>query len=389
MDYKNKWKIIEKGSIGEGGQGKVYRVVKLDSNKHTQKVLTDSLKELTSSVIYMGRENNGYSNFCEALLEIIKTFDVSNQYALKILHESSQARNPESAHARIKKEIEAMSKNLHPNLIELVDADPDSKWYVSRYYPNGTLDKSNHFEGNLYKAVASFRPLVEAVAKLHENNYVHRDIKPHNVFINSNNELVLGDFGLVFFEDDSKIRVSQTFENVGSRDWMPPWAQGMRVENIKPTFDVFSLGKLLWSMVSGQPILQLWYYDRQKFNVEKLFPNSPHMALANRLFSKCIVEEENDCIPDAGKLLEEIDKIISIIKSDSDIIGLDIKRHCKVCGIGCYELSADDNIIEIGNFGFNPRGNRTMKVFSCSHCGHVQLFSYDRDRLPEAWKNSM
>lgn len=385
MDYKSKWKIIGENPIGEGGQGKVYKVVKIASNKKTKKVLTDSLKQLVSNIVIVGQEDNSYDDFCRALLEVIHAHDVSRQGALKILHVPSQARDAELAHERIRREIEAMSKNFHPSLIELIDTDPESKWYVSMYYPNGTLDKCNNFKGDFYKAIKKLRPLIEAVAKLHENQYVHRDIKPHNVFINSSEELILGDFGLVYFEDNSKERMSQTFENVGSRDWMPGWAHGMRIENVKPTFDVFSLGKLLWSMVSGKQILQLWYYNRTRFNLEELFPDSPHMKLANKLFSKCIVEEEGDCIPNAGKLLEEVDNIISIIESKCDPIGLDVKRKCKVCGIGNYDLEVNDSPNATRNFGLNPAGVRMMKIFVCSHCGHVQLFSYE-GKLPEAWK---
>ena len=56
--------------------------------------------------------------------------------------------------------------------------------------------------------------------------------------MDDNNNLILGDFGLVFYSDNDKPRVSKTFENVGSRDWMPGWAYGKRVEEVNPTFDV-------------------------------------------------------------------------------------------------------------------------------------------------------
>lgn len=40
-----------------------------------------------------------------------------------------------------------------------------------------------------------FRQLVKAVAYLHERGVVHRDLNPGNIFINSNNDIKLGDFG--------------------------------------------------------------------------------------------------------------------------------------------------------------------------------------------------
>jgi len=262
-------------------------------------------------------------------------------------------------------------------------------WYVSKFYPNGTLaDKIDMFKGNLLEAIKAIRPLVEAVATLHKKGYVHRDIKPQNIFLNSNKDLILGDFGLVYFIDDEHTKISETYENVGSRDWMPPWAMGIRIEEVKPSFDVFSLGKVLWSMISGKRILQFWYFNKKQFNVEKMFPDSRAINFANKLFEKCIVEDEENCLPDAGALLEEIDKILSIIDLNADLIDLNTKRTCKVCGRGKYELIVNNNLTRTRNFGFNPTGSRRMKVFTCSYCGNVQLFSY-KDELPPAWKNRL
>jgi len=384
MDYSKKWKIIK--SLGKGGQGEVHQVINLDVDRKVKDHIVDALRNITAAVSYHEIKEQNYEKFSNALFEMLKMQDPSQQGALKVLHKHEEARDAELAQERIKHEIKAMSDNLHPNLIKILDVDPDSEWYVSQFYPNGTLwDKRKMFKGNFSNALKAIRPLVEAVATLHGKGYVHRDIKPQNVFLNSNNDLILGDFGLVYFEDDQHTRISAKYENVGSRDWMPPWAMGIQIDEVKSTFDVFSIGKLLWSMVSGKSILQLWYFDRDRFNVERLFPDSRNIKFANSLFKKCIVEEEKDCMPDAVALLEEIDRIISIIEFNADPIDLDIKRPCKVCGIGKYELVVDDDSIETRNFGFNPAGARKMKIFVCSHCGNVQLFFY-QGKLPPAWQ---
>ena len=83
--------------------------------------------------------------------------------------------------------------------------------------------------------------------------------------------------------DPGGLRVTDTYENVGSRDWMPGWAYGKRMDEVRPDFDVFSLGKLLWSMVSGKPFLRLWYFQADEFNVEKMFPENSAMRWVTRL----------------------------------------------------------------------------------------------------------
>jgi len=178
-----------------------------------------------------------------------------------------------------------------------------------------------------------------------------------------------------------------TYENVGSWDWQPEWATGFRAENVRPTFDVFGLGKVLWWMVSGRPIqtLRLWYFDQDQ-SVERLFPDARWVRLFNELLAKCVVEKESDCLPDASALLEELDKCLAIIENGADLISDDIKRTCRVCGLGQYGLASDkDKHSREEYFGIKPSGKRSYKIFTCDHCGHVQLFHFPEDETPAAW----
>ena len=138
-------------------------------------------------------------------------------------------------------------------------------------------------------------------------------------------------------------------------------------------------------MVSSTPILRLWYFDQPQFNLEEMFPNAPSIKLANMLFKKCIVEFEENCLPDATALLEEVDKVLSMIDRNADLIGENVERPCKVCGIGNYKLLIDRNTPRLGNFGIDPRSGQTYKMFTCNHCGHVQLFLFIDGKIPPAW----
>ena len=384
MQYTERWEEIE--DIGEGGQGKVIRV--LDK----QKVRLD-LRTLTEAIQHaqiMGKDRHRIMGVWEeirrGIVRIMRAENPVNHGALKILHTPNKARNFEDAEERLKRELEAMEQADHPNLLKVVDLNLAEKWFVSKYYPNGTLqDRSDWFTGHVERTLTAIRPIVEGVTTLHAKQIVHRDIKPENIFIDENEQLVLGDFGLVFFEDQEHTRLSGTYENVGSSAWMPPWAMYMLIEKVKPSFDVFSLGKTIWSMVSSKSLLPFWFYQKEEFNLETMFPDRPEMALLNDLLNKCIVEDEGNCLENAGLLLNEIDSLLSALRLGADPIS-NSERPCRVCGFGKYQLTVDRNPTNTYNFGLGRRS--TFKIFVCNNCGHVQLFHCLGSDDPPGWTGS-
>jgi hypothetical protein len=83
------------------------------------------------------------------------------------------------------------------------------------------------------------------------------------------------------------------------------------MDDVKPNFDVFSLGKVLWSMVSGKPFLRLWYFSEREYDLERIFPEEPAMRWATRIFRKCIVDQEPDCLKDAAELLTKRSRLFA------------------------------------------------------------------------------
>ena len=387
MQYKNRWKEIK--PIGEGGQGKVIRVL----DKHKVKLDPSAIL----SFIEIAMKSRGQQQTVELaeeqiqeeLAKIVHAENPINHGALKILHSPNEARNFEDAEERLKRELDAMKQAHHPNLLKILDHDLQDKWFVSKYYPNGTLqNNSRWFTGQVERTLTAIRPIVSGVAYLHYKQLVHRDIKPENIFVDEREQLVLGDFGLVFFVDSERTRLSGTYENVGSTDWMPPWATRMRIENIKPSFDVFSLGKTIWSMVSRTPFLRLWYHREKEFDLKRQFPDRPEMELLNRLLDKCIVEHEKNCLENATELLMLIDSLLGALKLSADPVEEDFDRPCRVCGFGKYQLFADRNRLKTTNyFGLNPAQDQdSFKIFTCNKCGHVQLFFCRNGSNPPAWE---
>ncbi len=102
---------------------------------------------------------------------------------------------------------------------------------------------------------------------------------------------------------------------------------------------------------------------------------------------KCIVENEEQCLKSAEELLAEIDMVLAALKRNGQVVGEGIVRRCNVCGLGRYEPIVNEDGTGTRNFGLNPAGISTFKIFSCSYCAHVELFHIGNPKSkPLAWK---
>jgi serine/threonine protein kinase len=279
---------------------------------------------------------------------------------------------------RIRREMDILSAG-HASLPKLLEGDLNGKWMVTEYFPAGSLDKSpGLFKGDALGALKAFRPLVETVAYLHSQRIIHRDIKPANVFIGENGKLIIGDFGIAF-TDEGSTRVTVTHERVGPWDYMPQWGDtGDRLDDVKPSFDIYMLGKLLWCMISGRLRLPREYHRRAEFDLSKVFPNDGRMNSINSLLDNCIVEHENACIQSATEMLSLIDDTLAtldrrmVINEKGEML-----LPCLVCGKGVYVEETTDGRAEL--IRKNNRHEQVnpifLRVFCCNICTHRAFFA--------------
>jgi len=157
---------------------------------------------------------------------------------------------------RFRRETDAAASLEHPNIMPVHEyGERDNFAYlVMPYISGGTLRDEMEREGQLplTKIVKYLEQLAAALDCAHQHGVIHRDIKPANILMTPEGRLLLTDFGLVKIITEgqtAQIRLTGEGAPVGTPDYMAP--EQVIGENVDGRSDLYSLGVILYQMVTG------------------------------------------------------------------------------------------------------------------------------------------
>ncbi|MDA0254507.1 MAG: protein kinase [Planctomycetota bacterium] len=160
--------------------------------------------------------------------------------------------------ARFRSEAEAAARLDHPGIVSIFEVGEcgGHPFYSMRYIEGTTLAK-RLAEGPvpLRETAGLLAKVAEAVDAAHHRGVLHRDLKPSNILIDSAGEPHVSDFGLAKrIEQDQSM--THTGAILGTPCYMSPEQAAGSRGDVGPTSDVWSLGAILYQMLTGRPPFQ-------------------------------------------------------------------------------------------------------------------------------------
>jgi serine/threonine protein kinase len=180
---------------------------------------------------------------------------------------------------RFRREARMAAALSHPHLVQVFDFSEEGErpYLVMEYVEGGSLaDALRGSDGDVIEPGSVARPLLEALAAIHEAGIVHRDIKPGNVLIGANGQIKLTDFGIA--RPDDATSLTQTGHVVGTARYLAP--ELARGEPATAQSDLYACGVLLGECARGdQPPWLARFVERLTASDPRQRPSSARQAL--------------------------------------------------------------------------------------------------------------
>jgi serine/threonine protein kinase len=268
-----------------------------------------------------------------ALVYLAHDNKFATDVAVKVLNKEYV--HNENIRKRFLAEARNMFRMSHPNIIKVTDLidEGDTVAFVMEYIEGETLKDYLERKGKLVddEIKSLFTQMLDALEYVHEQGLVHRDIKPSNFMITPNDKVKLMDFGIAKQTDPntSDYTSTGTQQQMGTPMYMSP-EQVHETKNVTPQSDIYSLGVVLWQMVTGKRP-----YDTKtlsSFQLQSKIVNEPldkTNSHWDELIQKATAKDMASRFMSANafKILLDCKNDKKVVEPDATIIGSNVKQQ--------------------------------------------------------------
>lgn len=160
--------------------------------------------------------------------------------------------------ARFRSEAESAARLDHPHIVPVFEVgEHEGQPYFAMKYVEGTTLAERLAEGPIHarEAAALLAPICHAIQDAHEHGILHRDLKPSNILIDREGRPHVSDFGLAKRVEGGE-QLTRSGAVIGTPSHMAPEQAAGGRGQLGPASDVYSLGTILYQMLTGRPPFQ-------------------------------------------------------------------------------------------------------------------------------------
>jgi serine/threonine protein kinase len=215
-------------------------------------------------------------------------------------------------------EAEAAANLMHDNIVTVYEiGEVEGQHFFSMDYIEGeSLSEAVSTGAMLPEAAAGLmQTITTAIEFAHEAGILHRDLKPSNILLDKQDKPLITDFGLAKQVNDTS-QLTMSGAVVGTPSYMPPEQAAARAEQVDVRSDVYSLGAILYELITGvAPFRGATTYDtlQQVLKIEPVNPRMLNSAVPVDLETiclKCLQKERDRRYPTAKALADELQRFI-------------------------------------------------------------------------------
>ena len=153
------------------------------------------------------------------------------------------------------REAQLISQLKCRNIVEIYDVfeENNTAYYVMEYIPGGNLNDYVKNSGPMseQQALSAIAQVANALEYIHDRKILHLDVKPANIMLRDNNEVVLIDFGISKRYDEKGTQTSSAILG-RSRGYAPiEQYKATALEHFSPATDIYSLGATLYYLLTA------------------------------------------------------------------------------------------------------------------------------------------
>ncbi|WP_096435458.1 Stk1 family PASTA domain-containing Ser/Thr kinase [Alteribacter populi] len=251
---------------------------------------------------------------------------LNRDVAVKVLKE--QFSQDEDFIRRFRREAQAATSLSHPNVVNIYDVGEEDRLYylVMEYIEGPTLKEYIQQKGSLEvdEAVGITAHLTSAIAHAHDNQIIHRDIKPHNILIGHDGTAKVTDFGIA--RAISEATITHTNSILGSVHYLSP--EQARGGHVTYKSDIYSLGIVMYEMLAGEvPFsgdtavsVAIKHLQTPLPSIRQKYPDIPQSV--ENVIMKATAKDSFNRYSTAFSMGEDLDTVLSPLRADEEKLDL-------------------------------------------------------------------